>query len=200
MCWPLCCLALNMVVTVAEIDSSTNPADKGRRLFLACWPDQSLQATLYSLARRLQRKHGGRRTPRQNIHLTLLFLGQVHKQKEQEFRDRLRSLDANEFELELDRVGSFGRCKIKWVGPSIQPNALRTMYSDLRLISNEFGFHTDEKAFRPHITLLRNSHGAAVQEIKPLSWKVDSYYLIESVQTREGVEYRIVEEFKLSDE
>jgi len=187
-------------MTVAETGEMNVNSDPGRRLFLACWPDQSLQATLYSLARRLQRKHGGRRTPRQNIHLTLLFLGLVHKQKEQEFRDRLRSLDANEFELELDRVGSFGRCKIKWAGPSIQPNALRTMYSDLRLISNEFGFHTDDKAFRPHITLLRNSHGAAVQEIKPLSWKVDSYYLIESVQTREGVEYRVIEEFPLAEE
>ncbi len=85
------------------------------------------------------------------------------------------------------------------VGSSIQPDALRTMYSDLLLISNELGIHTDNKAFRPHITLLRNSHGAAVQEIKPLSWKVNSYYLIESVQTREGVEYRVIEEFPLAE-
>jgi len=152
-------------------DMAANATDTGRRLFLACWPEQSLQETLYSLARRLQRKYGGRKIARQNIHLTLLFLGQVYQQKEQQLRDRLRLLDAKEFEL-----------------------------GALRLISNQLGFDAADKPFRPHVTLLRKSHAAALQEIKPLSWKVDSYYLIESVQTGAGVEYRIVEEFALADE
>ena len=182
-------------------DMAANATDTGRRLFLACWPEQSLQETLYSLARRLQRKYGGRKISRQNIHLTLLFLGQVYQQKEQQLRDRLRLLDAKEFELELDKVGSFGgRWKINWVGPSMQPEAMNSLYSALRLISNQLGFDAADKPFRPHVTLLRKSHAAALQEIKPLSWKVDSYYLIESVQTGAGVEYRIVEEFALADE
>ena len=178
-----------------------NTTETGRRLFLACWPEQSLQATLYSLARRLQRKYGGRKISRQNIHLTLLFLGKVYQQKEQQLRDRLRLLDAREFELELDKVGSFGgRWKINWIGPSMQPEAMKSLYSALRLISSELGFDAADKPFRPHVTLLRNSRVAALEEVKPLSWKVDSYYLIESVQTGAGVEYRIVEEFELADE
>ena len=110
-------------------------------------------------------------------------------------------LDAKEFELELDKAGNFGgRWKINWVGPSLQPDAMKNLYTALRLISNELGFAAADKAFRPHITLLRNSPGAALEVIKPLAWKVDSYYLIESVQTGAGVEYRIVEEFALSEE
>ena len=46
-----------------------------RRLFLACWPDQTLQELLDDLARRLHKKNGGRKTARENIHLTLVFLG-----------------------------------------------------------------------------------------------------------------------------
>ena len=189
-----------MVGSVTELNSSVASTGKDKRLFLACWPDQSLQETLFKLARRLQKKHGGRKTPQQNIHLTLLFLGQVPEQKEQDLRHRLRTLEAKEFELELDKAGCFGHCKIKWVGASMQPAALRNLYRGLQQICHELGLLTDDKAFRPHITLLRNSRGELVQEIRPLCWKVDSYYLIESVQTGAGVEYRIVEEFRLSDE
>ena len=182
-------------------DTPTNTTESGRRLFLACWPEQSLQETLYSLARRLQHKYGGRKVARQNIHLTLLFLGQVYQQEEQQLRHRLRLLDAKEFELELDKVGSFGgRWKINWVGPSMQPEAMKSLYSALRLISSELGFDAADTPFRPHVTMLRKSPAAAREEIKPLSWKVDSYYLIESVQTGAGVEYRIVEEFELAEE
>jgi 2'-5' RNA ligase len=77
---------------------------------------------------------------------------------------------------------------------------MKNLYSALRLISNELGFDAADKPFRPHITLLRNSRAAAFEEIKPLSWKVDNYYLIESVQTGAGDENRNVEEFALADE
>jgi 2'-5' RNA ligase len=185
---------------VAESNPLVSSTDKGKRLFLACWPDQSLQETMFNLARRLQKKHGGRKTPQQNIHLTLLFLGQVQEQQEQDLRHRMRALDAKAFELEFDRTGCFARCKIKWIGTSMQPAALSHLYRGLQQICHECGLLTDDKAFRPHITLLRNSRGEIGHEVKPLCWTVDSYYLIQSVQTGAGVEYRIVEEFKLSDE
>jgi len=80
-----------------------------RRLFLACWPDQTLQDLLDSLAQRLQKKHGGRKTVRENIHLTLIFLGQVQPHKEQQLRQQLRTLDVKQFDLELDEgVGTLG--------------------------------------------------------------------------------------------
>ncbi len=174
--------------------------DSGRRLFLACWPDQSLQELLYDLARRLQLKHGGRRTERENIHLTLVFLGQVHQQKEQQMRQRLRLLDIKQFNLELDQAGSFTHCRINWIGPSILPPRLKELYSVLKRISHELGFHTEQRSYRPHISLLRDSHSKTEHAIKPVKWKVNKYCLIESRKKREGMEYKVIEEFPLAED
>jgi 2'-5' RNA ligase len=173
---------------------------EGKRLFLALWPDQSLQETLYSLARRLQKTQGGRRTRKENIHLTLVFLGQVHADKEMELRNRLRQVEAAPFELVIDKSGSFAQARVNWVGPSLQPRSLKGLYNAIRMIAQDVGYRGDNRGFTPHITLLRKSSETVVHDIRPLSWQVNSFYLIESVQTRAGVHYQVVEEFKLTEE
>ena len=172
---------------------------ESKRLFLACWPEQSLQETLYSLARRFQREYGGRRIACENIHLTLIFLGQVRQEKEIELRSRLRLIEAAHFELVINKAGAFPRAKVCWVAPSVQPDALKELYRILLKTVHDMGFDTDDRPFRPHITLLRKSRAVNAHDIKPLGWEVGSFYLIESVQTRDGVQYRIVEEFRLTD-
>ncbi len=176
-----------------------SPADHGRRLFLACWPDQSLQELLYDLAKQLQLKQGGRRTKKENIHLTLVFLGQVHQQKEQNLRKRLRLLDIKQFDLELDHTGSFTHCRINWVGPSSRPSGLNELQSVLKRISHEAGVSSDNRPYRPHISLLRDAATHAGHAIKPVHWKVKKYCLIESTLRRTGVEYNVVEEFPLAE-
>jgi 2'-5' RNA ligase len=47
------------------------------RLFFACWPDAALQEQLAQLGRQLQRQSGGKPSRRENLHLTLVFLGDV---------------------------------------------------------------------------------------------------------------------------
>jgi 2'-5' RNA ligase len=173
--------------------------DTGRRLFLACWPDQSLQELLYDLARHLQLKHGGRRIERENIHLTLVFLGHVHPQNEQLLRQRLRLLDMKQFDLELDQTGSFTHCRLNWVGPSILPTGLKELHSVLKRISHEFALHTEQRAYHPHISLLRDSHSETEHAIKPIQWNVKKFCLIESRQKRGGVEYKTIEEFTLEE-
>lgn len=187
------------MVEAGEMNIKSDP-DSGRRLFLACWPDQSLQELLYDLAHRLQLKHGGRRTERENIHLTLVFLGQVHQQKEQQLRQRLRLLDIKQFDLELDQAGSFTHCRINWIGPSNVPQGLKELHSVLKRISRELGFHSEQGSYRPHISLLRDSHSETEHAMKPVQWKVNRYCLIESRQKRNGVEYKVAEEFPLADE
>ncbi|MFW2440537.1 MAG: RNA 2',3'-cyclic phosphodiesterase [Arenicellales bacterium] len=174
-------------------------SDPDRRLFLACWPDQSLQELLYDLAERLQLKHGGRRTKKENIHLTLVFLGQVQQQKEQQLRQRLRLLDIKQFDLELDQAGSFTHCRINWIGPSSVPQGLKELHSVLKRISHETGFHTDDRCYRPHISLLRDTRSEIGQAINAVHWKVNRYCLIESRQKRGGMEYKVIEEFPLTE-
>jgi 2'-5' RNA ligase len=170
-----------------------------RRLFLACWPDQTLQDLLDSLAQRLQKKHGGRKTVRENIHLTLIFLGQVHQHKEQQLRQQLRTLDVKQFDLELDEAGAFTHCRINWVGPRKIPKGLKDLHQALKNISHGLGIHTEERAYKPHVSLLRKAESQPEQAIEPIPWKVDRYCLIESKLKSDGVQYDILEEFQLAE-
>ena len=181
-------------------DSETMSTDTGssRRLFLACWPDQTLQELLDSLAQRLQKKHGGRKTARENIHLTLIFLGQVQQHREQQLRKQLRTLDVKQFDLELDEAGAFTHCRINWVGPRIIPKGLKDLHQALKHISHDLGFHTEERPYKPHVSLLRKAKTKPEQAIEPIPWKVDRYCLIESKLKDNGVQYEILEEFQLA--
>ena len=180
------------------IEENNITTESSRRLFLACWPDQTLQELLNDLARRLQLKHGGRRTSKENIHLTLVFLGQVHEQKERQLRAKLRTLDIKQFDLELDETGAFTHCRINWVGPRLIPKGLKDLHNALSLISREFTSHNEKRPYQPHVSLLHNSQTEIEFDMKPMSWKVDRYCLIESKQKSDGVEYEIIEEFPLT--
>jgi len=186
------------MVETNKINEVPSP-DVGRHLFLACWPDQSLQELLYDLARHVQLNYGGRRTESKNIHLTLLFLGHVHREKEQQLRQRLRLLDLKQFDLELDQAGSFTHCRINWVGPKILPRGLKELHMVLKRLSQELNIHSKQESFRPHISLLRDCHSENKHDLKPMPWKVDKFCLIESRRKRDGVEYKTIEEFQLSE-
>ncbi|MDH5265059.1 MAG: RNA 2',3'-cyclic phosphodiesterase, partial [Betaproteobacteria bacterium] len=47
------------------------------RLFFALWPDAAARAALADLARATANRYGGRAVPAANLHLTLVFLGEV---------------------------------------------------------------------------------------------------------------------------
>ena len=180
------------------IEANNISSESSRRLFLACWPDQTLQELLYDLASHLQLKHGGRRTRKENIHLTLIFLGQVQEHKERQLRAKLRTLDIKQFDLELDESGAFTHCRINWVGPRLVPQGLKDLHNALSLISREFTSHGEERSYKPHVSLLHNSQTEIEFDIKPMPWKVDRYCLIESKQKNGGVEYDVIEEFPLT--
>jgi 2'-5' RNA ligase len=182
---------------VIVIETNNISTESSRRLFLACWPDQTLQELLYDLARRLQLEHGGNRTRKENIHLTLIFLGQVQEHKERQLRRKLRTLDIKQFDLELDESGAFTHCRVNWVGPRLIPQGLKDLHNALGLISREFTSYGEERSYKPHVSLLHNSQTEIEFDIKPMSWKVDRYCLIESKQKNDGVEYEIIEEFPL---
>ena len=173
--------------------------DSSRRLFLACWPDQTLQELLDDLARRLHKKNGGRKTTRENIHLTLVFLGQVHQHQEQQLRQELRTLDVKQFDLELDQTGEFTHCRINWVGPRVIPRELSDLHKALKHISHGIGIDIEDRPYKPHVSLLRNAQYEGEQTINPIPWKVDRYCLIESKLKSNGVEYQILEEFPLAE-
>ena len=91
-------------------------------------------------------------TPRENLHLTLAFVGEYNDPEQ--VLEVMGGITFEPFELRLDGMGCFG--DLWWVG--LKPSAeLQGYVRRLRHALAEAGIPFDRKRFSPHITLLRKA-------------------------------------------
>ena len=128
-----------------------------------------------------------------NIHLTLVFLGDVEAGRIPDLCALAQSVVAPGFELAIDNVSYWRHNRIVWTGPGLCPDALRTLVADLESALKSSGFCFDERSYMPHITLLRNARRApAAQMIAAVSWHVADFVLVQSVRRDNGTAYEPV--------
>jgi 2'-5' RNA ligase len=123
------------------------------RLFIAINFDGKTKERLMEVQRGLSACASGNFTRPENLHLTVLFLGEVQETGEIE-----RSMEARftaPVSLTFDRVGTFRR-DLYWVG--VKPDvALNELYQWLRDDLLRAGYSGDwPDSFTPHITLARS--------------------------------------------
>ncbi len=87
---------------------------------------------------------------RENLHLTLAFLGETERVREA--REAVLSLRAESFGLTLAGRGCFG--DLLWAGVR-ESRALDALAARVRAALDGAGLPYDRKPFRPHITLAR---------------------------------------------
>ncbi|MBQ4361362.1 MAG: RNA 2',3'-cyclic phosphodiesterase [Lachnospiraceae bacterium] len=97
---------------------------------------------------------GGRYVPKQNLHLTLAFIGETLETGK--IREALSGVRFKPFRLSLDRLGTFG--DLLWVGMKGN-QGLSAAARDVRKALDEAGVDYDRKKFSPHITLIRKMTG-----------------------------------------
>ncbi len=165
-----------------------------RRLFFALWPDPVLKAAIAGAARTPARAVSGRRVRDENLHLTVLFLGAVAAEPEARLLQAAGSVRAPAFELVLDRVGSFFRARVLWVGASQAPAPLGELRRQLEAAAAGAGVKFDAKPLVPHVTCYRDVRRALEPvPVEPLRWPVRSFALVLSA----GGQYHVVSQWPL---
>ena len=169
------------------------------RLFFAAWPAPEVQQGLGKLALDLERKCGGRAIPARNIHLTLVFLGDIARERLGQTDTLAAAVTAQPFDLDLDRVGYWRHNRIVWAGVSRCPGALPVLVERLELGLSSAGLRFDKRAYVPHVTLLRNARrGPPETELPSIGWPVARFALVESVQRDRGRAYEVLREWPLT--
>ena len=92
----------------------------------------------------------GRFTPRENMHLTLAFIGEYNDPDA--VLEAMEQVEFKQVEIRLDGVGWFG--DLFWVGLKENPQ-LTDYVKKLRHQLAERGVPFERKKFSPHITLIR---------------------------------------------
>lgn len=169
---------------VAESDTA--------RLFFAAWPPPEAQRALGDLAGRLQDECGGRALPAGNIHLTLVFLGEVSRGRLPQLEDLAAAVKMPHFEIHLDQTGYWRHNRIVWAGVGRGAAELVSLAAELeRALAGE-GLRLEKRTFFPHATLLRNARRApAVASMRPVAWPATGYTLVESVPLERARHYRV---------
>jgi 2'-5' RNA ligase len=162
------------------------------RLFTAILFDEDIKSSLYAAAENLRAlSKGGSFTARDNLHLTVNFIGETKRLEEvKQAMDRaVRKVRAKRFYLDLRGFGRF-KCRegdIYWVGVE-REDTLWKLRGELVRELKEAGFYDiDDMEYTPHLTLGRrvnlkeNFHAAEFEAgIVPMRMEVTRLSLMKS--------------------
>jgi len=123
------------------------------RLFIAVQLSEEMRSAVCKIQDDLLRMGvRGNYTPKENMHLTLAFIGEYSDSDQ--VLEVMSGIQFEPFELRLDGMGCFG--DLWWAGLKPSPG-LQGYVRQLRHALAEAGIPFDRKHFSPHITVLRRA-------------------------------------------
>ena len=148
----------------------------------------------------------------ENLHLTLVFLGEIDDQKTQKVCQITKEAveEIRSFSLNIKGLGAFPeprRMKIIWTG-ALGDSMLKLLNQVLYRKLTSAGFVLDDRAFTPHLTIGRTKDQKPNKEavffvlnkFKDMEFgqvEIQSIDMMESQLKNGGPIYKVVEEIKL---
>nr|WP_295682234.1 RNA 2',3'-cyclic phosphodiesterase [uncultured Lachnoclostridium sp.] len=127
------------------------------RIFIAINLTEELKVKLYEQITELkQQSVKGNFTRKENLHLTLAFLGEVGENQLKKLNNVIEQFEFSKFTIEFSNMSSFrnGDEFLPWIGIVANAN-LHQLHDQLIKELKAAGFTPDDKEFTPHITLGR---------------------------------------------
>lgn len=124
------------------------------RLFVAIDIPPAIRSCLHNMGRDIP---GARPVPRDQLHLTLKFIGDVETNILPSLTKVLATVQTSSFHLALRGVGHFpprGNPRIVWAGIAPQPD-LDLLHSHIDQTLEKLGIARDTQPFSPHVTIAR---------------------------------------------
>jgi len=146
---------------------------------------------------------------RENLHLTLKFLGEFDDARLGDLIHSLSMVSLKPFKVELAGLGCFPLCaspRIVWVGCVGGSGEVESLHAQIESATLGFGFSEDHR-FHPHITLARVKSAFDLNGFRSFlgehagsgfgSFQVECFQLFKSTLSPNGPSYFVVEEYPL---
>jgi len=174
------------------------------RLFVGLSIPDSVAAGLFLLQGGVP---GARWSTREQLHLTLRFIGEVDGRDAAAVDDVLSAIGAPRFSLELHAVGTFGGRDPRELWAGVRPNeALMHLQRKVETAIQRIGLAADARKFTPHVTLARlrgSPRGRVVDYLTDHAlyssppFEVNEFLLYSSTLTPNGSIYTPERDYKL---
>lgn len=138
------------------------------RLFVALSLPDNVANTMFLIQSGVP---GAKWQAREQLHLTLRFIGEADGRDANAIDDALSAISAPAFTLSLKGVGEFGgkNPRALWAGVS-DPDAVSHLARKIETAIQRIGLPAEERKFTPHVTLAR-LRGAPAPKV--LDWLAD---------------------------
>jgi 2'-5' RNA ligase len=150
---------------------------------------------------------GARWSTREQLHLTLRFIGEVDGRDAADIDDALSLIAEPRFALELHAVGEFGGKNPHALWAGVRPNdALKHLARKIETALQRIGLPAEERKFTPHVTLARLRAAPKGRVLDYLTdhalyasgaFEVESFILYSSVLTDDGSIYTAERDYGL---
>jgi len=189
-------------------DRANRPEAKASRLFVAfAVSDAALDEVGRAIEPWRARFTKARWVPRENMHVTLKFLGQTWPRLEGWVQQQVGRVAAGHGPVitRLTGLGSFpsaARARVLWVGIEDQDAAFAGLAGALDAALEE-AFTPESRAFSPHLTIARSDpplkldEGFARTRVEPAGFRVDRIVLFRSHLRRPAPRYEPIATFAL---
>jgi len=175
------------------------------RLFVAVDIDDLIRDRIKPLLAELSGINGIKAVEPENLHITLLFLGEVTESRVSKIEENLSEIDFEPFRISFERVGAFPNLnspRVVWIGVR-EGGELTSLANNVYERLKKLGFRRD-KEFRAHLTVgrVKRKNPEVSEVIKKHSsesfgeMEVKSFSLKESILTPKGPIYRDLRVFE----
>ena len=164
------------------------------RLFFALWPDDQTRQKLARLSRAIEIK-GFRPVQTQNVHVTLVFLGNVNTASELLIKHNVAGISAEPFMLTFDQLSYWNKPRILCLSCSQPVDEVGKLVATLNIKVESCGLQTDTRPYKPHITMARHAKYLPDIKFEPIIWRSESFCLVESCSEPGGVYYTVKQQW-----
>lgn len=175
------------------------------RYFIAIDLPQHIKSALFRKFQQLQEKRlfNGKFVEKDNLHLTLRFLGETTEDKANEIEKKLENINFGVFECNLGKAGFFDEKIIKVLWVELLSDKIEKLYHKISKILPEFA---EDRKFNSHITVARVKNiiekERMLEEMKKINFKKEKFDVKEIVLMKSelfsgGPRYKILKKFKL---
>jgi 2'-5' RNA ligase len=149
------------------------------RLFFAMLPPPAIQAELGRLAAWGERRCGGHAVAPENMHLTLLYLGELAPGAAATAREAAAVQRFASFEVTLDRIEYWPGPRLYCAVPAVPVPGAAALAASLRAALRGRGA-LPERPFAAHVTLLRRPRRLHELSMLPVAWMASEFCLMRS--------------------
>ncbi len=166
-----------------------------KRLFFALWPDNRQRERLRDIITPVAKTVEGRMVDRRNWHVTLVFVGPFPANRVPYLLERAAEIEVEPFRLNFDRLEFWPRPKIATLSAATVPPELERLHDRLKAIISDLGLKTEDRIYRPHITVVRNARSFTTERLAQRAMtEWSGFELVESVTDPRGAIYTVVKQ------